>query len=230
MNRRDLLQVSAALPTLALIPSCATTDASMTTPTPPVARIEPKTIEQLDRTRTDNYAWIKDDNWQAVMRDPTLLKPDIRAYIEEENAYREAMMASTADLQERIYQEMRGRVKEDDSSVPAPDGPWEYYRRFAQGAQHPVYARRPRGEDGTEQVLIDVDAQAQGKTFYKVVSAEHAPDHALFAYAVDEQGSEIPHRLRKEPRQRRNAGQSDRQLHWRFLLVAGFAIHLLDFP
>ena len=159
------------------------------TPTPPVARIEPKTIEQLGRTRTDNYAWLKDDNWQEVMRDPSVLKPEIRTYLDAENAYRETMMAPTAALQERIYQEMRGRTKEDDSSVPTPDGPWEYYRRFETGAQHPKYARRPRGAEGPEQVLLDVDAQAQGKTFYKVIAAEHSPDHALLAYAVDEQGS-----------------------------------------
>ncbi|MBY0565328.1 MAG: S9 family peptidase [Hyphomonadaceae bacterium] len=161
------------------------------TPSPPVARIEPKVIEQLGRTRTDNYAWLKDDNWQQVMRDPSVLRADVRAYLDAENAYREAVMAPTAELQERLYQEMRGRTKEDDSSVPVPDGPWEYYRRFETGAQHPKYVRRPRGSDGPEQVLIDVDAQAAGKTFYKVIVAEHSPDHALFAYAVDEQGSEI---------------------------------------
>jgi oligopeptidase B len=125
------------------------------------------------------------------MRDPSLLRADIRAHLEEENRYRELMMASTAELQERIYQEMRGRTKEDDSTVPAPDGAWEYYRRFEAGAQHPIYARRPRSAEGREQILIDVDEQARGKGFYKVVSAQHAPDHALFAYAVDEQGSEI---------------------------------------
>jgi oligopeptidase B len=189
MRRRDLLQASAAL---ALLPACASMDNSMNArPTPPVARIEPKTITQLGRTRTDNYAWLKDDNWQQVMRDPSVLRPDIRAYLDEENAYRETMMASTATLQERLYQEMRGRTKEDDASVPTPDGPWEYYRRFETGAQHPKYARRPRGQEGPEQVLLDVDAQAAGKAFYKVISAQHAPDHELLAYAVDEQGSEI---------------------------------------
>ncbi len=161
------------------------------TPVPPVARREPKLIEQLGRVRTDDYAWMKDENWQQVMRDPSLLRTDIRAHLDSENAYREALMSPTADLQERIDQEMRGRMKEDDSSVPAPDGSWDYYRRFETGAQHPIFARRPRGQDGPEQILINVDEQARGKTFYKVIAAEHAPDHALFAYAVDEQGSEI---------------------------------------
>lgn len=160
-------------------------------PVPPVARRDPQRIEQLGRVRVDDYKWMKDDNWQEVMRDPSLLRADIREHLDAENAYREAMMSSTTELQERIYQEMRGRTKEDDSSVPAADGPWEYYRRFETGAQHPIYARRPRGQEGPEQILINVDEQARGKTFYRVISAQHSPDHNLFAYAVDEQGSEI---------------------------------------
>jgi oligopeptidase B len=163
----------------------------MSLPTPPVARREHNRIEQLGRIRTDDYAWLKDDNWQQVMRDPSVLKPEIRAYLEEENDYREALMAPTAELQERIYQEMRGRVKEDDSSVPSADGPWEYYRRFVAGAQQPVYARRPRSGGGLEQILIDVNALAQGKAFYRVLATQHSSDHSLFAYAVDQQGSEI---------------------------------------
>jgi oligopeptidase B len=189
MNRRDMLATSAAL---ALLPACAATDAAMNDrPAPPVARREPKRIEQLGRVRVDDYAWMKDENWQEVMRDPSLLRADIRAHLNEENAYREAIMAPTAELQERIYQEMRGRTKEDDSTVPAADGPWDYYRRFEVGAQHPIHARKPRGQQGPEQVLINVDEQARGKAFYKVIDAQHAPDHGLFAYAVDEQGSEI---------------------------------------
>jgi oligopeptidase B len=195
MNRREMLQASASLSVLALLPACASTkemtEPSPMSPTPPVARRDPKTIEQLGRTRTDDYHWMKDDNWQAVMRDPSLLRADIREHLNAENAYREAMMADTAALQERIYAEMRGRTKEDDSSVPSPDGPWEYYRRFNTGAQHPIYARRPRGQADGEQVLIDVDVMARGKTFYRVISAQHSPDHSMLAYAVDEQGSEI---------------------------------------
>src|SRR5262245_37404674 len=130
---------------------------------PPAARREPKRIEQVGRVRVDDYAWIKDDNWQEVMRDPSLLRADIRDHLEAENAYTQAMMAGTEALQERLYQEMRGRVKEDDASVPSPDGPWDYYRRFVTGGQHPIYARKPRGADGPEEILIDVDAQAEGK-------------------------------------------------------------------
>ena len=159
-------------------------------PMPPAAKKVPKRIEQLGRARSDDYAWMKDDNWQAVMRDPTLLRADIRDHLTAENAYREAMLAPTKDLQATIYEEMKGRLKEDDASVPAPDGPWDYYVRYALGAQHPIHARKPRGKDGPEQVLIDVDALAKGQAYYELGAAEHSPDHALYAWAEDDQGSE----------------------------------------
>jgi oligopeptidase B len=161
------------------------------TPTPPVARREPFTFEQLGRTRVDDYAWMRDPNYLEVMRDPSLLRDDIREHLEAENRYMRAMMRSTERLQETIFQEMRGRTKEDDSSVPTPDGAWDYYYRYETGQQYPVYARRPRGRDDAEQVLINVNELAAGKEFYKVEHAEQSPDHALFAYAVDEAGSEI---------------------------------------
>ena len=160
------------------------------TAVPPLAPKKPLRIEQLGRVRVDDYAWMKDENWKAVMRDPSALRPDIRAHLEAENAYTQALMAPTAALQETLFQEMKGRIKEDDASVPAPDGPFDYYTRYAIGAQHPVYARRPRGEDGPEDVLLDVDALAKDHVFFEVAGAEHSPDHALFAYAADDQGSE----------------------------------------
>ena len=159
------------------------------TPAPPVARKDPKRIEQLGRVRTDDYAWMKDENWQALLRDPSKVRPDIKAHLNAENAYTKAMLASTEALQAEMFKEMRGRIKEDDSSVPAPDGPFDYYARYETGAEHPVYARKPVG-GGAEQVMIDVDALAKGHDFYSVHDAEHSPDHALFAYAEDAQGSE----------------------------------------
>lgn len=157
---------------------------------PPVARREPVRIEQLGRVRTDDYAWVKDENWREVMRDPAALRPDIRAHLEAENAYTAAMLAGTETLQAQLFEEMKGRIKLDDASAPAPHGPFEYYSRYEAGAQHPIMARRPRG-GGPETVLLDEDALAQGKPFFQVVAAEHSPDHSLFAYAADEQGAEV---------------------------------------
>jgi len=162
----------------------------MPVPVPPVAKIVPERREQLVRRRTDDYAWMKDDNWREVLRDPSVIKPDVKAYLQAENAYVTAMLASTEPLQAQMFKEMKGRIKEDDSSVPAPDGPLEYYVRYAPGAEHPIYARRPRG-GGEETVLLDADAEAKGKAFFQVGATEHSPDHGLYAWAADEQGSEV---------------------------------------
>ena len=159
-------------------------------PEPPVAAKHPRRTEQLGRTRVDDYAWLKDDNWQQVLRDPKTLRADVREHLEAENAYTQAMLAGTETLQAQMFSEMKGRIKEDDSSVPAPDGPWDYYVRYDLGAQHPIHGRRPRGRADGEEILLDEEALAQGKAFFQVGAASHSPDHALFAWACDEQGSE----------------------------------------
>ncbi|MDP3405880.1 MAG: S9 family peptidase [Brevundimonas sp.] len=191
MNRRQLIVSTAATALAAAAsPALARPSGAQMSPTPPVAKKIPVVIEQLGRTRTDDYQWMKDDNWQAVLRDPTLIKADVREHLEAENAYREAMLASTLPLQAQMFEEMKGRIKQDDSSVPSPDGPWEYYTRYETGDQHPRFCRRPRG-GGAETVLLDANALAEGKAYSEVSSAEHSPDHTLFAYAEDAQGSEV---------------------------------------
>ncbi len=162
-----------------------------TTPAPPSVPKRPKRIEQLGRIRTDDYAWMKDENWQQVLRDPAVLRADIRAHLEAENAYTAAVLAGTEALQQQILGEIKGRMKQDDASVPNPDGPWEYYVRYEAGAQHPVHARRPWGQEGGEQILVDADALAKGHQYYALAAARHSWDHRLFAYAEDTQGSEV---------------------------------------
>jgi oligopeptidase B len=159
-------------------------------PIPPRANKIPKRIEQLGRVRVDDYAWMKDDNWQQVLRDPRALRADVREHLDAENAYTKILLAPTEALQAQMFGEMKGRIKEDDSSVPSPDGPWDYYVRYELGAQHPVHARRPRGSGDGEQVLLDEEALSKDKPFFQVGAASHSPDHALYAWAADEQGSE----------------------------------------
>ena len=163
----------------------------MAAPVPPVARREPKATQQLGRTRVDDYAWLKDENWRAVMRDPKAVRADIAAHLEAENAYTAAMLAGTEALQAELFAEMRGRIKEDDSSLPASDGPFDYYSRFDAGASYGLHCRRPRGSDGPEEVLLDEPKEAEGSSFFSVGAASHSYDQALFAWAVDTQGSEV---------------------------------------
>ena len=156
---------------------------------PPVAARRPSvSVEHGDR-RTDDYAWLRDDNWQQVMRDPSLLAGDIRAYLEAENVYAAAAMADVEALRRELFKEMRGRIKEDDSTVPMPDGRYAYATRYEHGAEHPQIVRTPR-EGGGEKVLVDANAMAAGMAYFRLGGVAHSPDHRLIAYATDNSGNE----------------------------------------
>jgi oligopeptidase B len=161
-------------------------------PAPPRAPRRPVTAIHHGVEIVDDYAWLRAPNWQEVMRDPSVLDVDIRAYLEAENAYTAHMLADTKVLQEKLFAEMKGRIKEDDSSVPSPDGPWEYGTRYLMGAQYPRFTRRPRGgTDESETVLLDGNLEAEGKPYWQLGGAIHSPNHGLLAYAVDDKGSEF---------------------------------------
>ena len=157
---------------------------------PPVAERRPsaRTIHGVEMT--DDFAWLRADNWQEVMRNPASLPADIRTYLEAENAYSEAAFAPTETLRDTLYREIRGRIKEDDSSVPAVDGPFAYASRHREGGQHPLYVRTPR-DGGEETILLDGDALAAGKAYFRLGSLAHTPDHKLIAWACDDKGSEF---------------------------------------
>lgn len=141
--------------------------------------------------REDPYAWLKDEGWRQVLRDPSLLKPEIRSYLEEENRYTEEGMAHTLKLQEELFAEMRGRIKEEDESVPLRDGEYAYYTRFRKGAEYPLFCRRRQGKNQEEEILLDGDHEAKGHSFFRIGAYEHSPDHRFLAYAVDIKGSEF---------------------------------------
>ncbi|OZB03444.1 MAG: S9 family peptidase, partial [Rhizobiales bacterium 39-66-18] len=141
-------------------------------------------------TLTDDYAWLRADNWRHVMRDPSVLAPDIRAYLEAENAHSAAFFAPHEALKTQLVAEMRARIKEDDSSVPAPDGAFAYYSRHRAGGQHRLLCRVPLPE-GPEQLMLDGDKEAQGKPNFRLYLDSHTRDHRRLAWAADEQGSEL---------------------------------------
>jgi oligopeptidase B len=172
--------------------------------TAPKPKKIPFTIEQLGIKRTDNYHWMKDNNWQAVLRDPDLIKAEVKDHLIIENKYTKDMLASTQALQDEMFAEMKARIKEDDSSVPSPDGPYDYYTRYNKGEQYPIHARRPRlkGKFGTqypelgtitpdEVILLNENKRAEGKDYYETGTSTNSPDHSLYAWAEDTQGSEF---------------------------------------
>ncbi len=162
---------------------------AVATATPPTAEKRPRTFSVHGVSLTDDYAWLKDENWQQVLRDPSVLSADIRRYLEAENTYSETVLAGTQGLQKQLVAEMRARIKEDDSTVPSPDGPFEYLTRYREGGQHELIGRQPRG--GAEaHIILDGDALAANSKYFRFGGAEHSPDHRLQAWSADLRGSE----------------------------------------
>ena len=164
--------------------------------TPPVAERRNTTITQHGHTRTSPYAWLKDDNWQTVMKDPSVLSADIRAYLDAENAYTQEYLETPSNaLRDELFKEMRGRIKEDDASVPTPDGPFAYFTFFRQGGEYGAYARRPLekafDQDADHELLFDGDEEGQDKAYFDTGDIAQSPDHTRIAVAIDDKGSEF---------------------------------------
>jgi oligopeptidase B len=162
---------------------------SSSIPAAPSAERRPAKAEYHGIEKIDDYAWLRADNWQDVMRAPKVLQKDIRDYLLAENACTEAVLAKTEDLQDTLFKEMKARIKEDDSTVPSRDGPWAYFIRFVTGGQHPLFCREP-ANGGDSQILIDSNKMAEGRAYFQPGGVSHSHDHKLLAYSYDDKGSE----------------------------------------
>ena len=158
--------------------------------TPPQAPRRATTRTFHGQTLNDEFAWLKDPAWRDVLREPHKLDPDIRSYLEAENAYAANLIDPLAGLVDTITAEMRGRIKENDSQVPKPLGPYAYRILWREGGQHPNLARSAR--DGSDdRVIIDGDKLAEGHAFYDFGDWSLSPDQSLLAWSVDDKGSEF---------------------------------------
>ena len=148
-------------------------------PAPPVAAVRPHVVESPNGNRTDEYYWLRDD---------TRTDKDVLGYLEAENAYKAAMTAHTQALEDKVYEEIVGRIKQDDSTVPYRLRGYWYYTRFETGKEYPVYARKAGTLDAPEQLMLDANAMAEGHGFFHIGATAIAPDNRLLAYAEDTVG------------------------------------------
>ncbi len=160
-------------------------------PGAPQAAEKPYSDTYHNITRNDPYAWLRDDNWQAVMKDPQALASDIRAHLEAENAYTDKVMAPTAALQEQLFAEMRGRIQEDEAGVPVNQGRLAFVTRYVSGGEHPLICCGARNSQADNmRVLIDGNQEAEGKDFFKIINHAACPQEQLLAWGYDDKGSE----------------------------------------
>ena len=144
---------------------------------PPKAKKVPRELVKHGQARTDEYYWLKDRK-----------DPEVTAYLKAENDYAAAAMKHTEKLQEELFREMKGRIKEDDSTVPFKYGEFYYYKTYRKGLEYPVYARKKGSAEAAEEVLLDVNELAKGKAFCSVKFPAIRPDHKMIAYAMDNGG------------------------------------------
>ncbi len=152
----------------------------MPRPIAPTARIVPQTTKVHGETRVDDYGWLRN-------RDDR----DVLAYLEAENAYTEAMTEHLATLRETLYREMRGRIKETDSSAPFKKGDFWYYSRTESGKQYPIYCRKYGTLEAPEAVILDQNTLAEGHEYCRLGVLRVSPDHRVLAYSLDTAGSEV---------------------------------------
>ncbi len=155
----------------------AADDASSSLPAPPVAKKAPKTTEINGRTMVDNYYWLRDKK-----------NPEVKAYLEAENAYTDAVMKPTEGLQKKLYDEMLSRIKETDIEVPYKEGDYFYYSRTEAGKQYQIHCRKKGGMDAPEEVVLDVNEMAKGQKFMSLGAYNVSDDGNLLAYTTDNTG------------------------------------------
>ena len=156
---------------------------------PPVA--ERKRTQRVIHgiTLVDEYAWLRAQNWQAVIEDPKEVPAEIGTYLRRENAYAREAFKPLAALQKQLMAEMRARMREDEAEPPLKDGPWLYYERFRKRQQYPVFCRRKIGSK-REEMLLDGPKEARDVDYFDIGATQPSPDHQRMVWAADTTGSE----------------------------------------
>ena len=146
----------------------------------PVAKILPKQLKKHNQVRTDNYFWLNDRE-----------NPEVIDYLNQENAYYDAMTAHTKDFQKALFEEMKGRIKEDDQSVPYLYNGYYYITRYEKGQDYPIYSRKKGNLDAKEEILFDCNELAKGHTFFQLGGLSVSPDNRFASFGVDTVGRRI---------------------------------------
>ncbi len=160
--------------------------------TPPRAEKRPIRRTAHGVSWTDDYDWLRAENWREAVADPAQLPDEIADHLRAENAYAAERLAFLEDEIEALFQKMRDRLDREEASPPAPDGPFAYHARYRDGAQRRAFFRTPTA-GGAEELLYDPDAEAEkaGATYFQIGAIAHAPGHDRLAVTVDQAGSEL---------------------------------------
>ncbi|MAN86579.1 MAG: oligopeptidase B [Algoriphagus sp.] len=146
----------------------------------PKAHKKPEILEAHGHRRIDNYYWMRDRE-----------NPEVIQYLKDENAYLKEVMKDTEEFQKDLFDEMKGRIKEDDESVPYFKSGFYWYVRYRQGGEYPIYCRKKDSLENQEEIILDVNELAEGKTYFHVAGIAVSSDQKMLAFPVDEVGRRI---------------------------------------
>ncbi|WP_299362438.1 S9 family peptidase [Winogradskyella sp.] len=142
--------------------------------TPPLAKKKPHKLEKHEDVRIDSYFWMNDRE-----------DPEVIEYLKAENSYCDSQMAHTKDFQKELFEEMKARIKEDDTSVPYKYNGYWYITKFEKGKSYPIYTRKKNTLDNPEELLFDCNEMAKGYSYFKLAGISISPDNNLVAFGVD---------------------------------------------
>ena len=154
----------------------------------PKLRKEKKVTKIHDDELIDDYAWIKQKDWQTVLKDPLKLNKEVLKYIKDENNYKSEQIKNLTDLKKKIFNELKGRIKDKDSSVPIKDGTFSYYSKYLESSEYPQFLRIDSNRK--EEIILDANLKSKNFKFFNLGSVSHSHNHQYLAYNVDTNGSE----------------------------------------
>lgn len=146
----------------------------------PLVKAVPKELKKHSHVRVDNYYWLRERE-----------DPEVMDFLKGENEYTKAVMAHTEDLEKTLFQEIKGRIKQTDMSVPYRLDDYFYYSRYEEGKEYPIYARKKGSLDAPEEIIIDANVLAEGHEFFSVDTRSVSFNQDILAYAVDTKGRRI---------------------------------------
>lgn len=151
-----------------------TATAESTLPQPPVAKKVPKELTNHGHTRIDNYYWLNQRE-----------DPEVIAYLNAENDYTKQVLGHTEDLQQKLYDEIVGRIKQNDETVPYKDNGYWYFVRYEEGKEYPIYARKKETREAKDEVMLNANERAAGKKYYAAAGLSVSPNNQLLAFGED---------------------------------------------
>ena len=157
----------------------------MDKPIPPIADKEEKQLIANGDVRVDNYYWMKLTDEQKNSEDPDEQTKNVLNYLEAENSYTKEVLSHTEELQEKLFKEIVGRIKQTDESVPYESNGYWYYTRYEEGNEYPIYCRKEGSMESDEEIMLNVNDMAKGYEYFQVSSLSISPDNSTLAYAVD---------------------------------------------